>query len=175
MRKQIAALVIAGSAVVGISGAPSAQAAETATTFALTAGSLSVTTPANSTISSAATGAAVTSSALGTVTVTDARGALAGTWTATAASTDFVTGGGTASEKIVKANVSYLAPAPTIVAGTVVPVSAGAKVLSASQTVVTAASIIGNNTVSWSPTVTITLPSAAVAGTYTGTITHSIA
>jgi hypothetical protein len=29
--------------------------------------------------------------------------------------------------------------------------------------------------VSWNPTITVTLPSNAQAGTYTGTITHSVA
>ena len=33
----------------------------------------------------------------------------------------------------------------------------------------------GNTTVSWNPTVTVTLPSNVAAGTYTGTITHSAA
>jgi hypothetical protein len=109
------------------------------------------------------------------VTVTDGRGALAATWTASAASTDFTTGAASASETIAKANVTYLAPLPTVASGTVVPVTAGPKVLDQSRTVVTAASIIGNNQVTWSPTITITLPAQAVAGTYTGTITHSIA
>jgi hypothetical protein len=52
------------------------------------------------------------------------------------------------------------------------------------KAVVTAASIVGVNTGSWSPTLVVTLPGAAtgkgatgagtVAATYTGTITHSV-
>jgi hypothetical protein len=33
---------------------------------------------------------------------------------------------------------------------------------------------VGNNSVTWNPTVLITLPAQAVAGKYTGTITHSV-
>jgi len=33
----------------------------------------------------------------------------------------------------------------------------------------------GANSVSWNPTLTIAVPSGAVAGTYTGTVVHSVA
>src|SRR4051794_34432177 len=160
--KKLVALIITATAVAGFFAAP-AHAADTSTTFSLTSGALSVTSPASSSLSSVAAGSATISAALGTVTVTDARGALAGIWTASASSTDFTTGAATANETIAKANVTYTAPLPTVVSGTVVPVTGGPKVLSASQNVVTAASIIGNNVVSWSPTVLVTLPAQAVA------------
>jgi hypothetical protein len=47
--------------------------------------------------------------------------------------------------------------------------------LAASRTAFSAGSVVGNNSVSWNPTVTINIPSAAVAGTYSGTVTHSVA
>lgn len=172
--KKLVALIVTATAVAGFFAAP-AQAADTTTTFSLTTGSLSVSAPSTGSLSSAAAGAATISASLGSVTVTDARGALAGIWTASASSTDFVTGTATASETIAKGQVTYTAPVPTIVSGTVAPLTGGPKVLSASQNVVTAASIIGNNVVSWNPTVLIALPAQAVAGSYTGTITHSIA
>jgi hypothetical protein len=34
---------------------------------------------------------------------------------------------------------------------------------------------VGNNTTTWNPTLIVTIPSTAVAGTYTGTVTHSVA
>ncbi len=34
---------------------------------------------------------------------------------------------------------------------------------------------VGNNSGSWNPTLTLTLLGSQVAGTYTGTVTHSIA
>ena len=46
--------------------------------------------------------------------------------------------------------------------------------LGAQRTAVTATLIVGNNTVSWSPTITVHVPAGAVAGTYSGTITHSV-
>jgi hypothetical protein len=36
------------------------------------------------------------------------------------------------------------------------------------------AATTGNNFATWNPTVSITLPAQAVAGTYSGTITHSV-
>jgi hypothetical protein len=172
--KKLIALAITATALAGFFATP-AHAADTSTTFSLTSGALSVSAPASGSLSSVASGASSISANLGAVTVTDARGALAGIWSASAASTDFVTGTATADETIGKARVTYLAPVPTIVSGTVVPVTGGLKTLDQSRTVVTAASIIGNNVVSWNPTVAISLPAQAVAGTYTGTITHSIA
>jgi hypothetical protein len=70
-----------------------AAADTTTTTFTLSGGALSISVPASKNLGSAATGASSLSSQLGTVTVTDDRGALAGCWTATVASTDFTTGG----------------------------------------------------------------------------------
>ena len=42
------------------------------------------------------------------------------------------------------------------------------------MTVVAATAGVGNNTVTWDPALQVTLPSAAVGGTYTGTITDSV-
>src|SRR4051794_36633508 len=103
MRKRLAValtLVSAGSLIAFAAPADAAQGV----TFTLTAGSLAVSDPANTSLGSVATGTATVSSSLGTVTVTDARGALNGTWTATVSSTDFTTGGATANETITKAS-----------------------------------------------------------------------
>jgi hypothetical protein len=40
--------------------------------------------------------------------------------------------------------------------------------------VVTASEISGNNVASWTPTITVKIPAGVLAGTYTGTITHSV-
>jgi large repetitive protein len=42
------------------------------------------------------------------------------------------------------------------------------------QPVVTAANVAGNTTVTWDPTIDVTIPGGAIAGTYTATITHSV-
>jgi hypothetical protein len=34
---------------------------------------------------------------------------------------------------------------------------------------------VGDNSASWNPTFIVSLPAAAVVGTYTGTVTHSAA
>lgn len=158
-----------------------ANAADTEATFTLTAGSLSVTAPASSALGSVATGTASTTAAqLGTVSVTDNRGANLGTWTASASSSDFTTGGATADETIAKANAHYWSGLETASSGTAVflPGQATAldkESLSASITAFSASAIVGNNSASWDPTFNVDIPSDSVAGEYTGTVTHSVA
>ena len=47
--------------------------------------------------------------------------------------------------------------------------------IAAPQPVAGATGEVGATTVGWNPTITVTLPSNVVAGTYSGTITHSVA
>ena len=53
--------------------------------------------------------------------------------------------------------------------------SGAAVVINAAQTAFTGGSLIGNNSASWNPTMVVTIPAAAVVGTYTGTVTHTVA
>jgi hypothetical protein len=47
--------------------------------------------------------------------------------------------------------------------------------LSASpQAVVSATNVSGNTSVSWDPTIQVSVPSTAISGDYTATITHSV-
>jgi hypothetical protein len=178
--KTVSSLIAAASiAMVGLgtTAAHAANTGNTTTTFSLTAGTLDITVPATATLGSTTTGAAsLANQALGAVTVTDGQGSLVSGWTATVASTDFVTGGSTANEKVVKANVAYTAGAGTALLGQVgafVPATPGTA-LAAATTAGTWTGV-GNNTVTWNPSVTFTLIPSQVAGTYTGTITHSVA
>ena len=176
-----AALALAASTAVVF--APEAQGAttgDTTTTFTLTAGVLAITPPASANLGSVATGTANTSAQLGSISISDGRGALLGTWTSSVSSTDFTTGGATSNETIAKAQADYWSGAATATTGvgTFTPGQAnvGAKqALSASRTAFSASSVVGNNTATWNPTVIVTIPAAAVAGVYTGTITHSVA
>jgi hypothetical protein len=157
-----------------------ATADTTTTTFTLTGGALSISVPASKDLGSAATGASTLSSQLGTVTVTDDRGALLGSWTATVSSTDFTTGAATSNETIAKSSVTYWSGPATSTSGTAVRVpgqatSANAQDLSTSRTAFSATGVVGNNATAWNPTLTVNLPSTAVAGTYSGTVTHSVA
>src|SRR5919205_1164062 len=99
--------VLTAGIVLAATATTAAQAADTTTSFTLGAGALAISAPATANLGTAATGTANLSASLGAVQVTDARGALLGTWTATVSSTDFTTGGVTANETVTKANVAY--------------------------------------------------------------------
>jgi hypothetical protein len=164
-----AAVTASAAAAAGASTGP------TTVTFTVATGSLSITTPDAVSFGTAAVGAPSVSGPLGTVTVSDSRSGILRGWTATVSSTDFLTGTGTGNQDIAASNVSYSPGLATGTsgAGTFLPGSGGA--LSSAKTAFTASLESGSTTVSWSPTVTVTLPSNTAAGTYTGTITHSVA
>lgn len=53
--------------------------------------------------------------------------------------------------------------------------SSGAKTLTGTAVqVVGGTVVVGNNTATWNPTLTVTLPSSSTMGNYTGTITTSL-
>ena len=144
-----------------------------AVTVAVVAGPLTITVPATASLGSAPPGGTL-GSGLGTVQVTDDRG-FGADWTATVASTGFATGTGTQAETIPAADAQYLIAALAEAIGpasfTPVPVTQ----LSASpQPVVSATNVSGNTTVSWDPTIQVSVPSTAISGDYTATITHSV-
>ena len=186
IRSKLAALaatagMAAGTLALLASPAGAGTTGNTGTTFTLTGGGLAITVPATKALGSVATGAASTTAAqLGAVSVTDSRGALLGAWTVSVTSTDFVTGASTANETIADANASYWSGAASATSGvgTFTPgqvLAANAVTLGTSQTAFSAAAVVGNNTATWNPTLNINIPSSAVAGVYTGTITHSVA
>lgn len=182
IRSKLTSIVVASGLALGsLAGlATPAGAADTTATFTLTAGALAVSAPESSALGSGATGTASLGAQLGAVSVTDARGALLGSWTASVASTDFTTGTETADETITKDNASYWSGAATASTGTAVflpgqAAALNAEDLSASRTAFSASATVGNNSATWNPTVNVTIPSDSVAGTYTATITHSIA
>jgi hypothetical protein len=149
------------------SGGPS-----TSTSFSLSAGALNVSAPATANLGTFSIDAGSASGSLGPVTVTDNRGLLVGTWTASVISTSWVNGGST----IPASAGNYSAGLATVTGGIAVPVP-GLGTLS-STTALTAQSavvLLGSNTATWSPTVTVTLPAGVASGTYTATITHSVA
>jgi len=173
-------IVLIGAVFSLLAVALPARAADTTTTFTLAAGALSISAPASTGLGTGSTGVGTISAQLGTVTVTDTRGALLGAWTASVSSTDFTTGGATANETVAKGQVTYWSGAASASSGTAVftpgqATSGNAQALSVSRTAFSATVIIGNNSASWNPTVTVNVPAAAVAGAYTGTITHSVA
>lgn len=174
-----AGLTVLGAASVALAAAVPANAVDTTGTFVVTAGALTVTAP---TTANLGTGAASTEidASLGAVTVTDARGNLVATWTATASASAFTTGGGTPAETIPNSSVSYWSGAATSTAGEGVftPGQLTRQVrvpLSVPVTALNVTSGVGSNAATWNPGIVISVPNSAVAGTYTGTITHSVA
>jgi hypothetical protein len=144
------------------------------------AAGLAITVPGSVNLGSVPSGTATRSAPLGTVTVTDDR-LLGVSWTATVSCTNFTTGGASAAETITKTSISYWSGPATASSGlaSATPgqlTSLQAQSLSTARTAFSALglSLVPNST-SWNPTIVITIPAAAVAGTYTGTITHSVA
>ncbi len=170
-----AALAVA--AITGIAGpAEAATTGGTIATFTISGGALAITVPASTVALVTGTvnaGAATAAGQLGSVTVDDSRGALLNSWTTTVSSTTFVTGTSTADETVAAANIKYASGISTAHTGlgafvpTTVPTALGAD---ASYT-----GAAGNSSTTWNPTLTFTLLSSQVAGTYTGTVTHSVA
>jgi len=174
--KIAAAAATAGMTVAALLGAAGpAQAGETTTTFSITSGSLGITVPTSASLGSVASGALTVSGQLGSVSVADTRGALLNAWTATVGSTAFVTGTSTAKETVAKTNIAYSSGAATSTSGlgTFVPGTVATMEVAGTGAAWTGAE--GNATAAWNPTLTLTLLSSQVAGTYTGTITHSVA
>ncbi len=161
------------STATGSTCPPGGTGPDCTVTVAVVAGPLSMTAPATASLGSAGPGGTL-SAGLGTVQVTDDRG-FGASWTATVSASGFATGAGTPAETIPAADAQYdiAALATTTGSATFTPVPATQ--LSASpQPVVSATNVAGNTTVTWDPTIQVTIPGSAVAGTYTATITHSV-
>jgi len=185
MRPRLRIAAAASAAALAISGlgllAPPAHAAlsgSTTATFTITGGTLNITVPASTVnLATVSAGALTASGSLGDTSVSDQRGSLVATWTLTAASSNFTTGTATTNETVTNSNVSYLAGASTSVtpalAGVFTPVGTAVS-LSSPQTAGAFAGS-GVNTVHWNPTIAFILSANQTAGTYTGTITQSVA
>lgn len=143
---------------------------------------LTISVPTTANLGTAATGASSVSGTLGAVTVSTGISIGSGNWVATVSSTAFTTGGGTANERIPAVSVSYLSGAVTAASGLAANLCTPGQLISG-QSLDTARtamacngiSLVSATSVTWRPTITISLPPSAVAGTYTGTITHSVA
>jgi hypothetical protein len=153
-------------------------------TFTLTviAGTLSITVPGTASIGSGAPGTSITGH-LGSVQVTDNRGSATAAWTASVTTTSFTTGGATTPETVPIGDISYWSGPSTAsylpsTTGTFNPGqanAAAAQVLSSSRTAFTLTSGVGDNSLTWNPTLIAAVPAGAIGGTYTGTVTHSVA
>ena len=107
-----------------------------------------------------------------TVTVTDQRGAGPdAAWTASAIATALTPPSG---PTIAASAIGYTS-GTLAVTGTVTPTENDQINLTGEVAVVSALRVSGDNTVSWTPTITVKIPTGLAHGTYTGYITQSVA
>lgn len=172
--------VLLGVAALGIaallSGAPlpasAAGSGDTTVTFVLAGSTLNIDVQPTATLSNGGAGAGSVSGQLGQVKVTDLRGGLQN-WNASATSTTFSNGGAGAG-LTESTGVSY-STGPFTTTGNIVIVPGGSTALNGTAANVAGpTAVIGNNTAAWNPTLTVSLPPDALAGTYSGTITTSV-
>ncbi|MDB5621311.1 MAG: Nucleoporin 62kDa-like protein [Tardiphaga sp.] len=177
MRNKALIVVVSAAMVLGgLAAAGPAQAATTGgtpVTIQVTGGALNISVPAGPVSLgsvSASSSAQTVSASLGTVSVTDGRGGTAG-WVATASGVAF-TGPQTISVSATGLS-SYTATTASVV-GTAVVADTDLDALSPGGVVQTATGVVGINSATWSPTISVTVPANALAGTYSSTITHSV-
>lgn len=179
---KIAAAALASVSLLAIPTLASAE--DTVATFEVTAaGGLSITVPTGDAttplnLGSVAAGSTTFAPQLGAVTVTDTRAALVATWTAAATGTNFdltTTGAdpiNDPNQRVAAAAIAYSAT-PVVELGESTGLTTPSfGTLATGSTIGFAGS--GSNTVSWTPTLTMTLLPTQVAGVYQGTVTHSV-
>lgn len=171
LRFVLASLIL--GVLVNLPAAP-ASADPTVATVTLVEAGLSITTTANA----ANLGSRTTiesggpiSGSLGQVQVDDTRNAAAGSgWVASIISTAFTPPAGPA---IPASAVSYVAGSITKV-GTATYTADDPANLTDTAPAVIATAITGDNSATWNPTITVTVPGGMAAGVYSATITHSV-
>jgi large repetitive protein len=141
-------------------------------TVAVVAGFISITTPASASLGSAAPGGTISGS-LGTVQVTDNRG-FGADWTATVATTTFTTGTGAPGESISAGQAEYDIIGLSRATGATFTYTPMTTLSTDPTAVVSATDVAGNNSATWNPLIQVSVPSDAIAGLYTATVTHSV-
>ncbi|GAB2932074.1 hypothetical protein GCM10027280_19730 [Micromonospora polyrhachis] len=185
MRRRIrtAAVAVATCAGLGLAAAPAVAAPtdSTGVTLNVVGAGLDITAPDAAFLGSALPGTDISAS-IGTVRVVDQRGAADASWTASVTSTHLETGGGSPTERILASQIDYWSGEGAEQAGTgnFIPGQLAATDAEPLDTVtaLTAFQHVGGtgvNQVAWSPRLIVHIPASAVVGTYTGTVTHSVA
>jgi hypothetical protein len=175
MRRTIiaAALLAGGTGVLALAVSVPAFAATgpTPVTVVITGGGLAISVPAAADLGTTA-GSASTQTVtgpLGPVVVSDLRAGILG-WVATAGSTSFTgSAGGT-----ISASAMTYTPGTAVVVGIATVTPASLTDMTTPGTVQTATAVVGVNAATWNPSIAVTIPAGAVAGTYSATITHSV-
>jgi hypothetical protein len=145
----------------------------TPVTFAVHGATLDISVPTDTvdlgSVTASAASQAVTAH-LGRVTVTDGRGGTTG-WVASASAMDFT---GPQNISVSGANSSHYYSPRADVTGSSAVASSDLDALYPGGAVQTATGVHGINTASWDPTISVTIPAAAVVGRYDGVVTHSV-
>lgn len=174
----------AGTAVLALVGSVFAAAPVNAQTvnFELTAGALSIAEPVGAATLTASnplaglTGATV-DGPLGVTVVTDDRAGVAGWASKITGTTDFTNGDTTIPVTAAKAYVPgaiTTTGTSTVSAGLYVAAATGLSLSNAAQTLVSATVVVGNNTATFNPSLTVAIPGNATAGVYSGVVTQTI-
>lgn len=178
--------LVAGTAMLGLAGSVLGAAPANAqdVTFTLAAGGLSIAQPtaaAALTASGALSGLTGTTVAgsLGTTKVTDDRAGIVG-WTSKITGTTAFTNGAGKTSIPVTAAKAYVPGVVTVTgtvvatAGTYLDAATGLALTNAPQTLVTATAVVGNNTATFAPSLSVAVPGDATAGDYTGAVTQTV-
>ena len=173
------------------SGTPCTPPATTPVTFTVTStGVLAITAPDGTptavdlgTIVSGTAGTLGTAGNFGAITVTDNRALDPANWTATCSTTAFAnTTTGLTADTLPATAATYIAGIIAADTASGLPLSTGITddtgtglpLTTSPQDIVTETGFDGDNAATWTPTIDITIPTNAVAGVYTGTVTHSV-
>ncbi|MFI6513530.1 hypothetical protein ACIBCT_38500 [Streptosporangium sp. NPDC050855] len=168
-----AAMCLGLGAATALPAAP-ALAVDTIVTFAIGSAGITISAPGSVNIGTVPSGVPSISGQIGPVTVTDERGTLNGSWTATVTGENFTTGAGTGPETITNGNLNYSPGQATSTTGTGTFTPGPGGVINVPRVAFTGTNLSGNNTATWDPTLTVTIPNTTVSGTYSGVITHSV-
>ncbi|MCK9901527.1 hypothetical protein MXD63_15770 [Frankia sp. Cpl3] len=142
-------------------------------------GMLALSAPATASLGSAPVGDTITAT-LGAVTVSDLRDLVGGSWTATVTATTFVSGTGGPARTIDTSRLSFWSGPAVATSGTATftpgqPTAGDAVPLTSPRTAFTVTGQTGATAATWNPTLVIATPTTLTSGTYTGTITYSVA
>ncbi|MEH1098694.1 hypothetical protein [Micromonospora sp. CPCC 205561] len=179
--KRTSALVLClpVAAILGIAAPAAAQpSTDTQVTFTVATANLNIEAPTSVNLGSAFPGQELRGP-IGPVTVRDDRAAASATWVASVVASDFATGTGEPTEIIQSQLAEYWSGPATSSTGTGTfvpgqPTQEQAITLNQPRVAFSKTSGSGNNTVTWTPRLILSIPSDAVGGLYTGTVTHSV-
>ena len=171
-----AALALAGSAaLIGVTAIPSFAATNsTPVSVAVEGGVLAISVPVTTALTTAAPGATSTTT-LASTAVDDTRAGTVG-WEATV-TLPILTGTKPtgAAETITTADATYTAGTATPSGEVTVTAATVITDLTTAKPSQTATAVHGNNTASWAASLAVPIPDRALADTFSGTLTQSVA